>query len=605
MTVRLLYRLQRLARDHDQVVRRPLRLARRVVSLLLHRARVLVGRTLPPRVAVGERPVEGEPLPPGPAVVVRAADRAQGERWLAGQTETAACLEGEGAAGARFILHLAGDPGRLPATHLESLLMTAAAEDLEWAVAGWSAPARGRFGPSGDLARDPGVAESSLALLRLPGPARRQRSAVLGRAVPHVVSPARLAGTELVRVQGAVRAGPHHLRPGTRPGSVVRHRVVAVDRVLAALPATPGPRTVLFLLPYLAVGGAERLLFDLLEGLGGRCRPLVVTVEPHLEHLGQTVDRARGLTPHVYTLGDWLERPAHPGALCHLLRRYRVETLVSWNGTTLFFDHLRELRRRFPRLRLASQLYNHRGGWMAHTSSAVVREVDLHLAVNDRIAAALRERGVPGERVVTVHHGVRLHPPAGSDPAQAARRRERRAELGLPDDAVVVGTFVRLHPQKRPLDVVAVARRLAGRGVRFLLVGGGPLEGEVDRELAERPCPNLTRLPMRASVEDLYDAVDLCLLTSEYEGLPVFLLDGLARGIPCVATAVGEVPELLADGGGVLVARRGDAPALAAGVEALLGEDARAREGARGRDTVARRFSWERYVERYAEVLLP
>ena len=330
-----------------------------------------------------------------------------------------------------------------------------------------------------------------------------------------------------------------------------------------------------------------------------------MTVEPHLERLGQTVDRARDLTPHVYTLGDWLARPAHLGALCHLVRRYRVETLVSWNGTTFFFDRLRDLRRRFPRLRLASQLYNHRGGWMAHTSSEVIRDIDLHLAVNDRIAATLRERGVPGERVVTVHHGVRLHPPAGSDPAWAARRCERRAELGLPDDEVVVGTFVRLHRQKRPLDVVAVARRFQGRGVHFLLVGGGPLDLEMDRELAGRPCPNLTRLPMRARVEDLYDAVDLCLLTSEYEGLPVFLLDGLARGIPCVATAVGEVPELLADGGGVLVDRPGDLGALVAGIEALLGDGVRVREGARGRETVARRFSWEGYVETYARVLLP
>lgn len=603
MTVRLALRLQRFARDHDQLARRPLRFARRTVSVLLHRARVLSGRALPPRVVVAERPVEGEPLQPGPAVVVRVADRAAGERWLAGQTETAASLGP--AAGARFLLHLAGDPGRLPATHLEALLMVAAAGDLEWAVAGWSAPAGGRFGPSGDLARDPEVAGSSLALLRLPAPSCRQRSAVLGRAVPHVVSPARLAGTEAVAVEGAALSGPCHLRPGTRPGTVVSHRVTEVDGMLAALPETPGQRTVLFLLPYLAVGGAERLLFDLVEGLGRRCRTLVVTSEPHLERLGQTVDRARELTPHVYTLGDWLERPAHPGALRHLLRRYRVETLVSWNGTTLFFGHLRALRRRFPHLRVASQLYNHRGGWISHTSSAVVRDVDVHLAVNDRIAGALVERGVPRDRVVTVHHGVRLPPPAESDPGRAARRRERRAELGLGDDAVVVGTFVRLHPQKRPLDVVAVARRLAGRGVRFLLVGGGPLEEEVDRELAERPCPNLTRVPMRPGVEDLYDAVDLCLLTSEYEGLPVFLLDGLARGIPCVATAVGEVPELLAEGGGVLVRRPGDIASLAAGVEALLGEGVRAREGTRGRDTVARRFSWERYVKRYADVLLP
>ena len=218
VTARLTYRLQRMARDHDQLARRPLRLARRTASLLLHRARALAGRQVVPRVEVDERPAEGKPLSPGPAVVVRAADRAAGGRWLAGQTEKAATLEGEAAADARFLLQLEGDPGRLPATHLEALLLVTAAEDLEWAVSAWSAPAPGRFGPSGDLARDPEVAEASLTLLRLPQSGRRRRATVLGRAVPHIVGRARLAETQVVRVQGPVPAGPHHLRATPPPG---------------------------------------------------------------------------------------------------------------------------------------------------------------------------------------------------------------------------------------------------------------------------------------------------------------------------------------------------------------------------------------------------
>jgi glycosyltransferase involved in cell wall biosynthesis len=225
------------------------------------------------------------------------------------------------------------------------------------------------------------------------------------------------------------------------------------------------------------------------------------------------------------------------------------------------------------------------------------------VAVNRPIAEALvADRGVPPDRVVTIHHAVAM-PPVVTLEVRSERRRARRRELGLPEDSLVVGTFIRMHPQKRPMDVVAVARRLTGRGVHFLLVGGGSLDVRLDRELAARPVPNLTRLPLRDDTDDLYDALDLCLLTSAYEGLPVFLLDGLARGVPCVATDVGEVAELLADGGGVVVERPGDIGALAAAILSLAAPETRTAEGERGRAAVQARFGLERYVASYERAI--
>jgi hypothetical protein len=173
-----------------------------------------------------------------------------------------------------------------------------------------------------------------------------------------------------------------------------------VDEVLAALPEIDGPPTALFLLPFLAVGGAERLLFDLMAGLRGRYRLLVVTTDPHLEALGQTVDRARELTPHCYTLGDWLPREAVASALRHLIRRWRVRSLVCWNGSTAFYDQVAVMRRSFPHLRIVNQLFNHSGGWIEHYSPSLIRSVDAHIAVNTPIARALvADRKVPGDRV--------------------------------------------------------------------------------------------------------------------------------------------------------------------------------------------------------------
>jgi glycosyltransferase involved in cell wall biosynthesis len=282
-----------------------------------------------------------------------------------------------------------------------------------------------------------------------------------------------------------------------------------------------------------------------------------------------------------------------------------VESLICWNGNVLFFDEAADLRKRFPNLRILNQLFNHQGGWIEHYTPSFVASVDRHLAVNTPIAKALTEkRGVPTDRVVTIHHGV--HVPDELTPAERMeRRRDCRAALGLPEDATVVGTFIRMHPQKRPLDIVRLARRMRHEPVHFLLVGGGPLDKEVDHELQRDPNIKLLRLPMRPDARELYDALDICLLTSSFEGLPVFLLDGLARGIPCVAPAVGDIPLLLEEGGGVIVDQPGDLESFAAAVTTLLNKDRRWAEGERGRDRVRSRFSFDRYVSSYESVIFP
>ncbi|MEM9557124.1 MAG: glycosyltransferase [Acidobacteriota bacterium] len=505
---------------------------------------------------------------------------------------------------ARFHLVLDDTADDLPAETVEALLLAAVACDVDLAVAGPAQPAEshpdGRLvGPGAQLLRTPRLGETA------PEP--------VGRAVPWIVEDDS-AGTPRDR----------HARPFLRSAGldlltldarrIVHRRVRPVDHLLADLPPRgDGRRTALFLLPYLAVGGAERLLFDLLDGLRERYRLLVVTIEPHRRALGQTVDRCRALADAVYTLGDWLPRPAHAAAIRYLLRRHAVESLVSWNGTVLFYDSLlfqHGLTDGPAAPRILAQLYHHEGAWTARTAPPVVDAVDVHLAVNREIARSLvEERGAEAERVALVHHGVavptRETTVLDDGPTFCDARRARRGALGLPDDALVFGAFLRFHPQKRPLDLVELARRLESDGWWLLLVGGGPLDAAVDEALARRPAPNIVRRPMTREPLPLYDAVDVCVSTSSYEGLPVFLLDALARGIPCVATAVGDVPLLLEAGGGVLVEQPGDLDAFTGALRALGDPRRRRTEGEAGRAVVAERFGLERYRADYENLIFP
>lgn len=165
-------------------------------------------------------------------------------------------------------------------------------------------------------------------------------------------------------------------------------------------------------------------------------------------------------------------------------------------------------------------------------------------------------------------------------------------------DPPVVLMAARLDPEKRPtmlVDVVAILRR---RGVRLdvVMAGSGRLEGDVRRAIDTAGLTDVVHLtgfvPNSQLLQWYRDgAVDLVVLTSEAEGIPVSLMEPLAVGIPVVACAAGGIPELLGDGCGELVALD-DVEGFADAIDRVLrSPDLRRILGERGRTRVRGEFS--------------
>jgi glycosyltransferase involved in cell wall biosynthesis len=107
-------------------------------------------------------------------------------------------------------------------------------------------------------------------------------------------------------------------------------------------------------------------------------------------------------------------------------------------------------------------------------------------------------------------------------------------------------------------------------------------------------------LGLRTDVAQLVPGADLLLLTSISEGIPLSVIEGMAAGLPIVATRVGGVPEVVEDGVTGLLAPAGDAEALAERVVALAGDpELRGRLGDAGRRRALERFSEARMQEEY------
>jgi glycosyltransferase involved in cell wall biosynthesis len=196
--------------------------------------------------------------------------------------------------------------------------------------------------------------------------------------------------------------------------------------------------------------------------------------------------------------------------------------------------------------------------------------------------------------------------PGGIDLAGFARppqaRAAARAALGLPVDAPVAGMVACLKPQKAPEDFVAVAARVraAMPEARFFLAGDGERRPAVEAAARSAGLDGAFRLlGWRRDVPDLLAAIDVFVLTSRWEGLPLVFPQAMAAGRPVVATNVNGAPEAVREGVTGHLVPPGDVDALAARVVALLRDPARrAAMGEAGR-VAARGFDIDRMVRRY------
>jgi len=186
------------------------------------------------------------------------------------------------------------------------------------------------------------------------------------------------------------------------------------------------------------------------------------------------------------------------------------------------------------------------------------------------------------------------------------RSRDGAAPL---NDPPVVLFAARFDPEKRHatlLDAVASLVR-EGERVELWLAGSGRLRAAIERRARELGLEGNVRIlgyVRNAEILEWLAAgrIDAVALPSDWEGVPVSLIEALAHGVPAVASEVGGVGELLGDGCGLLVPA-GDPVALAGGIRRLLSSDQLRDDVVRaGRARVEQEFAVEPVVERLRDL---
>ena len=213
---------------------------------------------------------------------------------------------------------------------------------------------------------------------------------------------------------------------------------------------------------------------------------------------------------------------------------------------------------------------------------------DIAIAVSKSTAEfVIRSRQVPASKVKVVYLGAPVE--EFSRPYSAEQIAEARRELGLQPDAFVAGTITRLHDSKGNSYLVdAAARVVAERpGVRFVLVGEGPLRPELEAQAARLGLGDrFVFAGFRRDAARTLSAFDLAVFPSLWEGTPLTAFEALAAGKPIVATDADGLVDILTDRHDAAIVPKANAEALAAQVVELVDRpEERARLGAAARES--------------------
>ena len=364
--------------------------------------------------------------------------------------------------------------------------------------------------------------------------------------------------------------------------------------------AVGAPHTVVFGFLDLGEGGAQRLTLATCGALRReRFEPFLLCARGD----GPLVARARALGLPLRALGR-LRRPFDLGAIALLaaeLRRLRADILhlplysrsspyfrlaARLAGVPLVVAHDWSVPERLPRLRRSADLLLRRGTRFIAASQAQESE--------------LLRTGVRPESIAVVHAGIDVERFA------AGARHATRAQLELEEGRPVALVPARLSPVKGHDDLISALPAVLARAPRLvvLFAGAGTLAGALAERLRRDGLERSVRLLGHSeAMPDLLAASDLVVLPSRVEGLPAALLEAYAARRAVVATAVGGIPEALADRCEGRLVPAGDGAALAAAIGELVADPAlRAAMAYRGRKRVEREFRLDTATRRLEEV---
>ncbi|NLH47817.1 MAG: glycosyltransferase [Myxococcales bacterium] len=350
----------------------------------------------------------------------------------------------------------------------------------------------------------------------------------------------------------------------------------------------------------LEVGGMERVAAHLAMHLGSPYKSLVICLTipghfaPQLEAAGIEVIALNKKPGKDFGL---------PGRLAKILRERRIRIVHAHNSGPMFTGTWAGLLARSNGI-----IVTDHSRYFPERPTVVATEMVLSRLVNEIVSVSehnkqelVKRLHWPEKKITVIPNGVEEI--SEIDAATAGRLRE---EFGLTGDMPTLLTMARLEKQKNIGLLIQAMGELRKQGLDCRLIVGGEGAERETLERLRRECQLEDRVFLpgwRLDAAALYRVVDIFALPSDWEGLPMSILEAMSASLPILATDVGDVSKaVITRENGLLVTPRDLGQMAAALAELVRDADKRRRFGVKSRDIWQQHYSVKGMARRYEEL---
>jgi glycosyltransferase involved in cell wall biosynthesis len=313
---------------------------------------------------------------------------------------------------------------------------------------------------------------------------------------------------------------------------------------------------ILIALPFITIGGAEKVFETLARSLIRRgYKVVVITTLVLAETIRDRTESFEAITPYLYPLPRVLQNQEDRWRdfLFYLLKRHQIGMILI-AGCDFVYRLLPEITREFPQIAILDQLFNDEVHY--HTNRRCAAYIDATFVPSPKLADKLvSEGGEQADKICVIPHGINIEEMAAPDAEFDSSRLPQHFR-----GKFLVSFFGRLSTEKAPADFVEIARSLRSYDeICFLMTGEGQERAAVLALIERYEMQDRIHAPgFVDNVRTLMALSDVVVVPSSLDGMPLVVFEAQACGKPVVASSVGSIPYVIADGETGLLCTAGD-----------------------------------------------
>ena len=354
------------------------------------------------------------------------------------------------------------------------------------------------------------------------------------------------------------------------------------------------PTRVLFLAHAFAVGGAEEMVLNLVRHLPPHYEPAVLCIH-EAGPIGLEIQQT-GVPFKVLGLKPGLLRPFDVLRLQDFLYQCQPDIVHTFLLTGSLYGRFAAMMARVPVvIGTEVNVYERKRPWHVQAERWLMRGTDAVIASAESVREFyIKQINADPAKVEVIYNAVDW-----SRLETTISREDMRRAMDVPVEGPLLGIIARLTEQKGHRVLLdALAQRPDLSRAHLVIVGDGPLSAALQRQAAGLGIADRVRfLGARRDLGNLLSAIDVFVMPSFWEGLPLAMVLAMGAGLPVVATRVAGIPEVVQDGVNGLLVTPGESGELGAALSRVVNDDTtRVLLGQAARAFVRPRFGVDGYV---------